>query len=526
MKKLFFICLLLATVFYGCKRHSPNTNILLENVDSLVRHNQLDSASTLLEKIGMDDLANASDSAHFFLRKTQILYILYKPIPSTEMIDYSIRYYEQRGQAEKLTDAYFYKGVVLYEQGQTKEAIVCIKKAEYLAEELDSIGIKHKIYENLFVMNEEAGEATLALDYAKKVLALSYATGNKIWLARAFNNIAVSYNKLNAPDSANVYVRKSMEMLQYIPVKERIYILNNLGAQLIPTNPQLAKATLLKVIQIAPMGAAYENLATIYIAEGDTGKANEMWNKALQTDNRQVKADVMRSKFIHQCSTKNYKDATATARQLMALKDSLYKSRMDNNVKSSQIAFDNMKSRQIYERNIEISILVILLLTFSFAIVFLFFRYRAYKVKGALAMDQLRIKNFENRIAELERLGQHKEKEIDDLNRKKEKLLDKHRGILYDGHKLYTGIMEGQTTVLWKKKEFENFLEYYRLVDMEFMDTLELEYEELSSKYKFFMVMEHLGKSDKDIMHIMGLAESSIRSAKSRINKRRLSAQA
>ncbi len=69
-------------------------------------------------------------------------------------------------------------------------------------------------------------------------------------------------------------------------------------------------------------------------------------------------------------------------------------------------------------------------------------------------------------------------------------------------------------------------MEYYRLVDMEFMDTLELEYEELSSKYKFFMVMEHLGKSDKDIMHIMGLAESSIRSAKSRINKRRLSAQA
>ncbi|MDD7530346.1 MAG: hypothetical protein PUK16_05270 [Prevotellaceae bacterium] len=525
MKKLFFIALLLAPLC-GCRHHSPNTNRLLENVDSLVQHNHLDSASALLEKIRMDDLANASDSAHFFLRKTQVLYRLYKPIPSTEMIDYSIGYYERHGMAEKLADACFYKGVTLYEQGKAREAVVCIKKAEYVAKKLDDIDIRHKIYENLFIMNEEAGETALALDYAKKVLTLSSAADNKMWLARAFNNIAVAYNKLNKPDSAGVYVRKSMEMLAYIPVKERIYILNNLGAQLIPTNPQLAKTILLKVLQIEPMGAAYENLATIYMEEGDTGKAGEMWNKALKTDNRQVRVEVMKSRFAHQCATGNYKDAAATAQQLMALKDSLYKSRMENNIKSSQIIFDNMKSKQMYERNIEISILLILLLAFSFAIVFLFFRYRTYKVKGALAMDRMRIRNFEKQITELEHQGQNKEKEIEALIRKKEKLLDKHRGILYDGHKLYIGIMEGQTTVLWKKKEFENFLEYYRLVDMEFMDMLELEYDELSSKYKFFMVMEHWGKSDKDIMRIMGLAESSIRSARSRINKRRSSALA
>ena len=56
---------------------------------------------------------------------------------------------------------------------------------------------------------------------------------------------------------------------------------------------------------------------------------------------------------------------------------------------------------------------------------------------------------------------------------------------------------------------------------MSFVDSLDSEYDTLSPKYQFFLVMEHLGKTDKDIMHIMGLADGSIRSIRSRINKRR-----
>ena len=505
MNKSFPILLLFAFVLCSCQRISTEASNRLTEIDSLVRYNQLDSAFRLIDMVDATYLTSSADSADFFFQKTRLLYKLYKPIESTNMIDYSIAYYEtQKDCLERLTDAYFYKGVILYDQGQEKDAIVNVKKAEYTAEKLTSDNIKLKIYENLFIMNEEAGERLLALGYAKKVLRIASRAKDKVQLARACNNIAVAYNKLHQADSANIYITKSMEMLKYIPQKEQIYILNNIGAQLIATNPQKAKAILLKAISIAPMGAAYDNLATIYIREGDADKANELWNKALKTNDVQVKTDVMHSRFIHQCATADYMNWR------------------ENDIRSNQIAFDNIKAKQEYERKIEIGVFTIILLSLSLVLIFLFLRYRTYKTKNALATDQLRIKDFESQIAEFEKQGQEKQKEIESLYKKKEILLDKHRKTLSEGHRLYTNIMEGQTIVFWRKKEFENFIEYYRLININFVDYLESEYDMLSPKNQFFLVMVHLGKSDKEIMRIMGLADGSIRSIRSRINKRRV----
>lgn len=75
--------------------------------------------------------------------------------------------------------------------------------------------------------------------------------------------------------------------------------------------------------------------------------------------------------------------------------------------------------------------------------------------------------------------------------------------------------------MLWKKNDFENVIEYYRLVDIEFIDTLDNSYEDLSPKYKFFMILSHEGKTDSEIMSIMGVAEVSLRSIRSRINKKK-----
>ena len=140
----------------------------------------------------------------------------------------------------------------------------------------------------------------------------------------------------------------------------------------------------------------------------------------------------------------------------------------------------------------------------------------------AVALDQLRIKDFECQIADFERQGQAKEKEIEELYRKRKNFLEKHRENLSEGHKLYIDVMEGKTIALWRKKEFENFIEYYRLINMSYVDALEVEYDSLSPKNQFFLIMEHIGKSDKEIMRIMGLADGSIRSIRSRINKRRI----
>ena len=186
MNKPFPILLLLTVILCGC-RHTPSeTSNRLTEIDSLIRHNQIDSAFRLIDMVDAANLTSSADSADFFLQKTHLLYKLYKPIESTDMIDYSIEYYEkQKGNVEQLADAYFHKGAIVYDQGQVKEAIVCMKKAEYTAEKLTSDNLKLKIYENLFIMNEEAGERQLALGYAKKVLRIATTAKDKVQLARA-----------------------------------------------------------------------------------------------------------------------------------------------------------------------------------------------------------------------------------------------------------------------------------------------------------------------------------------------------
>ena len=373
----------------------------------------------------------------------------------------------------------------------------------------------------MLVINEEADEDRTALEYSRKSIGESLKAKRTDWLAHAYNNMAALYAKLNKADSSDLYIRKCMELMNSIPEKDSQFILNNIGVYLMKNNPQKAKWYFKQVLATAPLDVAYKNLASIYATEGKTDSAGLMREKALQTEDMQIKDEVMHSMFSYQLQKGDYAEAARTAEKLIKLKDSLKERRSDNNVKAMQSEFDSIKSRERYERNIMVAIVCITLLALVAIASLLYFRYKQYKTKSAMAHDQMMIKNYEIQILELERMGQHKEKEIEAINRRKEKLLDKHRDTLNRGYTLFTEVMAGKPTVLWKKSDFENVIEYYRLVDMEFVDMLDNAFDELSPKYKFFLILEHTGKTDSDIMDIMVIAESALRSVRSRINKKK-----
>ena len=284
-----------------------------------------------------------------------------------------------------------------------------------------------------------------------------------------------------------------MALLNVIPKKDSQFIMNNIGVYLMENDLKKAEYYFKKVLDISPMDEAYENLANVYAIEGKTDSAEEMWAKAMQTENLKIKDETMHSMFKHHMKKENYAYAAKTAERLIALKDSLSERQTGNNVKAIQSEFDNIKSKQKYERNIMIAIIIITVLVLIATVSILFLRYKQYKTKAAMAHDQMMIKNYESQIKELERMDLHKEKEIEAI----------------------------KTTVLWKKNDFENIIEYYRLVDMEFVDMLDNSYDELSPKYKFFLILEHIGMTDKQIMASMGIAEVSVRSIRSRVNKRK-----
>ncbi len=513
---------LLSIVFAGC-RHESNKNAKLEAIDSLLSRGLVDTAYAEIGDIKSIDLQSVDDSAYFFLLRAQAEYRLFKPISSMKSLDFSIQHYlNNSSEKEKLASAYFYKAGFLYDSHNTKNALEYIKNAEFIAEKTDDTELKHKIYEGLLIINEEAGEETTALEYSKKSINVSLKAKRNDWLAHAYNNIAVVYAKMKQKDSSNVYLKKSMALLNSIPKKDCLFIINNIGVYFMQTQPETAKRYFQQAINIAPNEEVFKNLANIYALEGNADVADSLWRKALKTDNLQIKDEVMHTMFKFQMSREDFKNAATTASKLIELKDSLSEKRNDSNVKAIQTEFDKMKSQQEYERKIALAIACITLLFLIVIITLLYFRYKQYKIKAVMAHDQMMIKNYENQIAELERMDQHKEKEIESINRRKEKLLDKHRNTLNRGYSLFSDIQNGSgTIVLWKKSDFENVIEYYRLVDVEFVDKLDNSYDELSPKYKFFLILEHIGKTDAEIMDIMAVAEVSLRSIRSRINKKR-----
>ncbi len=521
-KILIFFILLLSIVFASC-RHQRCKDNKLEAIDSLLGQGHVDTAYTEICDIQVADLQSGDDSAYFFLLRAQAEYRLYKPISSMKSLDFSIQHYlNTPSEKEKLASAYFYKAGFLYESHDTKNALEYIKNAEFIAEKTNNTVLKHKIYEGLLVINEEAGEDKTALEYSKKSINVSLKAKRNDWLAHAYNNIAVVYAKMEQKDSSDVYLKKSMALLKSIPKKDRLFIINNIGVYFMQTQPETAKHYFQQAINIAPNDEVYKNLASIYALEGNATVADSLWKKALNTDNLQIKDEVMHTMFKFQMSRGDFKNASATASKLIELKDSLSEKRNDSNVKAIQAEFDKMKSQQEYERNIALAIACITLLFLIVIITLLYFRYKQYKIKAVMAHDQMMIKNYESQISELERMDQHKEKEIESINKRKEKLLEKHRNTLNRGYTLFSDIQNDKgTIVLWKKSDFENVIEYYRLVDVEFVDKLDNSYDELSPKYKFFLILEHIGKTDAEIMNIMAVAEVSLRSIRSRINKKR-----
>lgn len=146
--------------------------------------------------------------------------------------------------------------------------------------------------------------------------------------------------------------------------------------------------------------------------------------------------------------------------------------------------------------------------------------YRGMKAAKQLAETQAEMALYTQKAKELEASGEQNTKELVRLNRKISELQQRQAGILANGKRLYDALQSGATTVRWGKADFTDFIEYYKLKDLAYVNDLQTDYDRLSPKYMFFAILEHEGRTDEEIMHIMGIGESTMRSTRSRINSK------
>ena len=174
--------LLLAGLLTACNP-SGKDNQQLASVEQLLDSGRVDTACAVLDGIRLNRLTTPADSAYYYLLKTQADYRTNHPLVSLDDIEYSIRYYEGKGSEKlRLSASLFYKSAILYTHGSFKEGVLCLERARTIADQTQDAVLRHKVYEQLTLVNEEAGDFRTALRFRRSV-----STGSPIpiiiWLS-------------------------------------------------------------------------------------------------------------------------------------------------------------------------------------------------------------------------------------------------------------------------------------------------------------------------------------------------------
>lgn len=160
----------------------------------------------------------------------------------------------------------------------------------------------------------------------------------------------------------------------------------------------------------------------------------------------------------------------------------------------------------------------VMLLVIAYA---LYLYYRNQKSKIALKETRENLEKYRRQLKLAEAEGKGDSKEVERLTQKISELQMKQNALLQNGRECYEEIMAGGTTLKWSRNDFTDCIEYYRTIDAAFVAHMETDYDHLSSKYIFFALMEHLGKTDEELQHIMAIGQNTIRANRSRISKKK-----
>lgn len=522
MRKIIFTLLTFVMTIAGCTDDAMSEQ--LKQIDSLLTDGKVDSVGIRLDGIAMSDLKSESDSAYYYLIKTEYLYRKWIPAESDSAINYCIDYYKDTPDKEKLARAYYYKGVAILENIDLGQAILMVKQAEEYANKTNNLLLQHKIFETLSHYNNSVYEYNLALHYAKKAYQVSKELNDKNRLAIALIYMATDYSGLENMDSLAICVHECLPLKDFITDREKAYLYTRIGELYEDNEPEMAKKYLLKAESIHPQSRTYLALSNIYLKENNAQQAQAVWEKALKMSGGSIKGRVEILTAMRQQSMErqDYQQANILADSIIQRQQKYYEMKEQDKITEIQAKYDKEAAeRDIKEKVMCWGFLIFLIV----ALIIGWLGYKSYqgmKNKKDLAETRLQLEAYSQKATELENSQKENVSEIGELHKKINELHHRHAGILAKGKELFEAIEAGSTTVRWSKDDFINYLEYYKLKDLPFVNEMETEYNRLSPKYIFFAVLEHEGKSDEDILRIMGISESTLRSTRSRINSKRL----
>lgn len=518
----------MALIISSCNNHNEE----LDDVYYLINDNKIEQAVAKFETIPFASMKTEADKAFYKLIKVRLDYVQYIPITSDTVIDYSLDYYRKSGDRAKEAECLFYKSQILREYMDAgKESIGVLKQAETLVKSVDDINIKHRVFEALVEVNMTEEVYNVALDYALVNLQISEQSGNKDWMAYAYIILSQIYRDMNDSIKEQKYYQLCMDNIKYLSANHKVDFYNYLSTEYLATDMQKAAYYAEKCIGSRNNAVGYINLAKISQHNKQYSVADRLYRQALDGASSFYKVVAWESIIDMYINLGDYRQAFEAQKELEQVKMAMRDKRKKEGIQHRQMEYDYQLKELEMRQHIMYCFFGIVVICLLVAIASVFVKYRYNKVqKQVLEYQKMvdgytsRIKALENEInnaRQTETESMEQQKRINDMQRQVDELKGRQAEILRCGKQRYDDIMEHNgTTVRWNKRDFFHFLEYYRIVDISFMHYLETEYDHLSPKYCFFEIMQNIGKSDDDIMRILGIGESTMRSTRSRIKSK------
>ena len=194
----------------------------LEHIDSVLFANFPDSAKSLLRGIAPETEA---DSAYYNILKTQTNYLLYSTDYDFRDIDFSIKYYQKHYNAQKLSNAYYYKAMIYVDHDSlTQETVLLLKEAEKLSEETTDNNLKNKICSALAYLNGVLGNYGESLKYAKKEYSYAKKLNNNRDIAYGLLRLSTNYEISGMKDSSVFCINACNKLAQYINDDDKAFV--------------------------------------------------------------------------------------------------------------------------------------------------------------------------------------------------------------------------------------------------------------------------------------------------------------
>ena len=222
------------------------------------------------------------------------------------------------------------------------------------------------------------------------------------------------------------------------------------------------------------------------------------------------KIDILKAMRQQSMEQKDFMQANALADSILKMQERFYEGQREDQIAEIQAKYDKETAvRDLREKYMTWGLGLLALTTII--VTFLGYKSRqGMKAKKELAESKIHLDAYTKKASELESSGKASATEINKLHEKINELTHRHSGILAKGKELYDAIETGETTVRWSKDDFINYLEYYKMKDLPFVNEMGTDYNHLSPKYIFFAILEHEGKSDEEQQETVIVGSMSI----------------